>query len=82
MLRTKTLFTDAIDGTAPMNEAVEYVEFDFDTAFDSETKYRGPPTPELEAAWEELWNGKVYPIGWFDTKTNLGDSQPHCFPRG
>lgn len=41
-----------------MNEAVEYIEYDFETEFDQETKYRGPPTPQLENAWENLLERK------------------------
>jgi len=40
---------------APLNVAVEYEELDFENAFAHQTKYRGPPTPELEEAWAELW---------------------------
>ncbi|KAI0394125.1 hypothetical protein F5Y17DRAFT_270200 [Xylariaceae sp. FL0594] len=32
----------------------EYVEYDFDNAFDSKSIYRGPPTDEREAAWHAL----------------------------
>lgn len=39
-----------------MHEAVEFVEYDFHHDFDVQSEYRGPPTPELEAAWEKLWN--------------------------
>ena len=40
---------------APANEAVEYETINFDNAFAHQTVYRGPPTPELETAWQELW---------------------------
>lgn len=40
--------------TAPMLEAVEYVEKDFSNEFNSTSIYRGPPTPEREAAWDKL----------------------------
>ncbi|KAI6322301.1 hypothetical protein MCOR29_004806 [Pyricularia oryzae] len=39
---------------SPALEAVEYVTFDFDDAFNSTSKYRGPPTPEVEEAWFNL----------------------------
>lgn len=39
---------------APALEAVEYIELDFSDAFNSTSKYRGPPTKELEDAWEDL----------------------------
>ncbi|KAI1193956.1 hypothetical protein F5X97DRAFT_338315 [Nemania serpens] len=35
---------------------VEYFDTDFDNEFAHKTKYRGPPTPELEAAWDQIWN--------------------------
>ncbi|KAF2798866.1 hypothetical protein K505DRAFT_232421, partial [Melanomma pulvis-pyrius CBS 109.77] len=40
---------------APANEAVDYVNMDFVNPFAHDTIYRGPPTPQLEKAWEELW---------------------------
>ncbi|KAF2445871.1 hypothetical protein P171DRAFT_484526 [Karstenula rhodostoma CBS 690.94] len=40
---------------SPANEAVEYLEMEFDNAFAHDTIYRGPPTPDLERAWEDLW---------------------------
>ncbi|KAL8387061.1 hypothetical protein RB595_010185 [Gaeumannomyces hyphopodioides] len=39
---------------SPALEAVEYVSLDFDNAFNSTSKYRGPPTPEVEQAWHNL----------------------------
>ena len=38
-----------------MNEAVQYEERDFINPFAHDTIYRGPPTPELESAWVDLW---------------------------
>ncbi|KAI1179334.1 hypothetical protein F4777DRAFT_470745 [Nemania sp. FL0916] len=35
---------------------VEYYETDFENEFAHKTKWRGPPTPELEAAWSQIWN--------------------------
>lgn len=43
---------------APLNDAIEYTEFDFENPFAHPSIYRGPPTPELETAWDELWNGE------------------------
>lgn len=40
---------------APLNDVVEYEEVDFVNPFAHQTIYRGPPTPQLEAAWEKLW---------------------------
>lgn len=44
--------------TAPAIEdgVVEYYDTDFENEFAHKTKYRGPPTPELEAAWDQIWN--------------------------
>ncbi|KUJ15076.1 uncharacterized protein LY89DRAFT_589180 [Mollisia scopiformis] len=39
---------------APALEAVEYITQDFSDAFNSTSIYRGPPTRELEDAWEKL----------------------------
>jgi hypothetical protein len=44
---------------APVMEAVDYVEYDFDNAFDSKNIYRGPPTPERDAAWAKLYNREL-----------------------
>ena len=41
---------------APMLDAVEYQELNFDNDFRHETVYRGTPSFELERAWETLWN--------------------------
>lgn len=38
--------------SAPLNDAVQYLEYDFDTAFDQKSKYRGPPTEKLEGGLE------------------------------
>ncbi|GAP92147.1 putative tat pathway signal sequence [Rosellinia necatrix] len=35
---------------------VEYYDTNFENEFTHKTKYRGPPTPELEKAWDQLWN--------------------------
>jgi hypothetical protein len=41
--------------TAPINEAIEFEKLDLYNPFYTETPYRGPPTVELEEAWEDLW---------------------------
>lgn len=41
--------------TAPAVEAIEYENIEIENGFSHESPYRGPPTPELEAAWEKLW---------------------------
>ncbi|KAI0595201.1 hypothetical protein F4775DRAFT_595552 [Biscogniauxia sp. FL1348] len=38
------------------NGIIEYYETNFENDFAHQTKYRGPPTEELEEAWYELWN--------------------------
>ncbi|KAI0530022.1 hypothetical protein GGR58DRAFT_525482 [Xylaria digitata] len=35
---------------------VEYYDTDFENEFAHKTKFRGPPTPEIEAAWNQIWN--------------------------
>ncbi|KAI0552373.1 hypothetical protein F4679DRAFT_535407 [Xylaria curta] len=52
---------------------VEYYDTDFENEFAHKTKYRGPPTPELEQAWDELWNvgGVEVPL---DGPARLGKS--------
>ncbi|KAI0415547.1 hypothetical protein F5X98DRAFT_388736 [Xylaria grammica] len=40
---------------SPANEAIEYVDLEIENGFAHESPYRGPPTPELEGAWEKLW---------------------------
>ncbi|KAK5661911.1 hypothetical protein OQA88_10020 [Cercophora sp. LCS_1] len=39
---------------SPALEAVSYVNYDWPNEFDSTSKYRGPPTLELEEIWENL----------------------------
>lgn len=38
---------------------VEYETVEYENQFDHRTKYRGPPTRELEAAWHALYNCKL-----------------------
>ncbi|KAK9435462.1 hypothetical protein VB005_10259 [Metarhizium brunneum] len=42
-------------GAAPAWDGVEFWEGDFENEFPHKTLYRGPPTPEREKAWEDLW---------------------------
>ncbi|KAI9740023.1 MAG: hypothetical protein M1818_004774 [Claussenomyces sp. TS43310] len=42
---------------APGLEAVEYEEVMFQGAQDQVNPYKGPPSPELDAAWDELIAG-------------------------
>ncbi|RWA05194.1 hypothetical protein EKO27_g9905 [Xylaria grammica] len=38
------------------DDIVEYYNTNFENEFAHKTKYRGPPTPEIEAAWDQIWN--------------------------
>ncbi|KAM7187955.1 protein of unknown function (DUF3328) domain containing protein [Rhypophila sp. PSN 637] len=40
---------------SPLNDAVEYHDYNFDNKFAHKTEFRGPPTPELEETWTRLW---------------------------
>ena len=40
---------------APLLDVVEYEDVNFDNDFAHQTKYRGPPTQELEEEWNKLW---------------------------
>lgn len=44
---------------APALEAVEYETYTFQNKFTQMSIYRGPPTPEREAAWESLTHSKA-----------------------
>jgi hypothetical protein len=39
-----------------MLDAVKYSITTFNNSFAQPSKYRGPPTKELEAEWDKLWN--------------------------
>ncbi|MBE3043063.1 DUF3328 domain-containing protein [Candidatus Bathyarchaeota archaeon] len=43
-----------------MNDAIEYQNVVLENDFDHQSEYKGTPTPELEDAWEQLWNGKCH----------------------
>ncbi|KAG8407332.1 hypothetical protein J3458_020816 [Metarhizium acridum] len=45
-------------GAAPLWEAVEFWEGNFDNDFAHPSKYRGPPTLELQQTWNDLWGGE------------------------
>lgn len=49
------------DTLAPALEIVKLHETNFANSFAEKSPYRGPPTVELEAAWEELWNRESPP---------------------
>ena len=40
---------------APLLDVVGYEDINFDNDFAHQTKYRGPPTKELEEEWNKLW---------------------------
>jgi hypothetical protein len=54
--------TNPPDTTAPAQQQVEYFNLNINNEFGAESPYRGPPTPELDAAWEELWHFGVISI--------------------
>ena len=41
--------------TGPVLDAVEYYDVDYLNAFTQTSIYRGPPSPELDKAWLDLW---------------------------
>ncbi|KAK5661913.1 hypothetical protein OQA88_10022 [Cercophora sp. LCS_1] len=43
-------------------DAVEYWEGDAINPFTNPSIYRGPPTPEREKAWDDLWHHKGVPV--------------------
>ena len=45
---------------APLNDAIEYQNVVLENDFDHQSEYKDTPTPELEDAWEQLWNGKCH----------------------
>lgn len=50
------LADNSVSGQAPLLEAVEYEDVNFENSFAHKTKYRGPPTAELEEEWGKLWH--------------------------
>ncbi|KAI0869528.1 hypothetical protein GGS24DRAFT_149686 [Hypoxylon argillaceum] len=40
---------------SPANEVIEYEVIEAQNGFAHKSPYRGPPTPELETAWDDLW---------------------------
>ncbi|KAI0474681.1 hypothetical protein F4859DRAFT_514530 [Xylaria cf. heliscus] len=65
---------------SPANEAIEYENIEIENGFGHESPYRGPPTPELEQAWEKLWRYGDYrfPEGnlpLINRTVNLGDNK-------
>lgn len=55
---------------APVLEAVEYVSYDFSNAFDGKSPFRGPPTAELEARWENLTFSRYLLLRWYGVIAN------------
>ncbi|KAF7595707.1 hypothetical protein BBP40_005151 [Aspergillus hancockii] len=58
---------------SPAFEAISYYETDFANAFNQKSQYRGPPTVELEKAWNDLWDHPEVSIPK-DTMTHLNRS--------
>lgn len=40
--------------TAPLLEAVEYYDYQFEAELSAQNVYKGHPRPELDAAWERV----------------------------
>ncbi|KAM0806640.1 putative Tat pathway signal sequence [Seiridium cardinale] len=49
------LCTRELSTYSPALEAVEYYKYEYPNDFYERDEYRGPPTPEREAAWRRLW---------------------------
>lgn len=47
---------------SPAFEAVEYEWKTFENDFFHDSPYRGPPTEELEKAWDDLWNYGAFSV--------------------
>lgn len=58
------------DIEAPVNEAVRYVEKQFDGAVNSTCVYRGDPSPEVDAAWKRIST---------DGEVSFSVDVVHCF---
>ena len=48
--------TDRVIAPVIEKNLVEYYDLNFDNSFAHDTKYRGPPTPQLELEWNRLWD--------------------------
>ncbi|CAJ2504757.1 Uu.00g121510.m01.CDS01 [Anthostomella pinea] len=59
---------------------VEYYDTNFDNEFAHKTEYRGPPTPDIEVAWNRLWNrGAVeVPVEGLAKLNKSGDLLKHA----
>ncbi|KID72767.1 Cyclochlorotine biosynthesis protein O [Metarhizium brunneum] len=61
---------------SPLWEAVEFWEGNFDNDFAHPSKYRGPPTLELQKTWDDLWGVRGIGVGRDDlqklNKTDVG----------
>lgn len=51
------------DIPAPAIEAgiIEYYDTNFENEFGGKSDYIGPPTPELERRWDDLWGREILP---------------------
>lgn len=52
---------DSLSAPVIEQDVIEYYSADFANSFAHETKYRGPPTPELDMAWDQLWDRTASP---------------------
>ncbi|KAI1745247.1 hypothetical protein F4680DRAFT_97442 [Xylaria scruposa] len=65
---------------SPANEAIEYEIIEPNNTFAHKSPYRGPPNPELETAWDELWlhGGIRFPeekLPTINRTVNLGNNR-------
>ncbi|KIM96851.1 hypothetical protein OIDMADRAFT_169633 [Oidiodendron maius Zn] len=58
--------TRQLNAWSPVFDVVEYEDVQFSNAFFQPSPYKGPPTPELEKAWSDLWK-----IGTIDVPYEL-----------
>ena len=59
------------DFPAPLEDVIGYEIVTFKSSFDNETTpYQAPPSPEIDALWEDLYNGKIH-LGFYYHLANL-----------
>lgn len=51
-------FDQTDQNTAPLLEAVEYYDYQFEAELDAENVYKGYPRPELDEAWTRVGKSK------------------------
>ncbi|KAF2402008.1 hypothetical protein EJ06DRAFT_474966 [Trichodelitschia bisporula] len=67
---------------SPALPAVRYIEYDFANSFGQKSPYRGPPTPEREALWDELVFQHAVEIPANRVPTNHTSSKLRRLPSG